>query len=320
SQNNDRPLDESERNWLLAAANRVMAFSQNGPLQVKINDNVIAEIDLRGILSANPVDGTTINITDPGIKVKGDLVGLGGMYYYPSFFGADNTTQVVESWNWLLSQLKTPKEELEVMIEGYCVMDFIFSGKNMPEMYRIMSLATDLKILYEMNMNIQSKISELSEKTKGNFRAFTRFNSKNNPEGITRIREIIYQLADLSAEVRLAVIAKRIGKDVQISKSPDLLIDGVRVEVKFDRGDGLDNDAFVNKLLKGLNQGGELIAIDTLDLNIKNTRSIKLTWLSITDLRSALETGSKAVKNGRKCVLLLSGSNKGYFGRLGLVH
>lgn len=104
SQNNDRPLDESERNWLLAAANRVMAFSQNGPLQVKINDNVIAEIDLRGILSANPVDGTTINITDPGIKVKGDLVGLGGMYYYPSFFGADNTTQVVESWNWLLSQ------------------------------------------------------------------------------------------------------------------------------------------------------------------------------------------------------------------------
>lgn len=313
-------MDKAEKDFLIAAANRVLAFSQNGPLQIKINDVVIAEIDLREILSANLVDGTTISLTDVGIKIKGDLIGLGGMYYYPHFFGADNAMQVVESWNWLMSQLKIPKEELEVMIEGYCIIDFIFTGRNMPQIYRMMSLAMDLKILQEMNIDVSSKISELNEKAKGNFRAFKKFNAKDDASSITRIREIINQLADLSTESRLAVIAKRMGKDVQIGKSPDLLIDNIRVEVKFDRGEGMDNNTFLNKLSKGFNQGGSMVAIDTMDLRVKNTEKIKLTWLPTTTLKNSLELGIKATKNGRKCVLLFSGSNKGYFGKLGLVH
>lgn len=313
-------MSEDERNWFLEAGKRTMVFSQRGPLQIKANDTVIVELDLRGILLVDPVTGITINIGEPGIKIKDDLVGLGGMYYRPSFFGANSTTQVVESWNWLLSKLKIPREDVETMIETYCVLEFIFSGKNMPELYRIMSLFTDLKILYEMSMDVQSKISELNEKIKGNFRSFTKLNSKNEPESILRIREIIHQLADLSTEVRLAVIIKKMGKEVQIGKSPDLLIDGIRVEVKFDRGDGLDNEAFITKLTKGLDQSGELIAMDTLDLRAKNGGKMKLSWLSTTDLKSALETGIQVVKNGRKCVLLFSGSTHGYFGRLGLIH
>jgi hypothetical protein len=157
-------MSAEEKNFLNAAANRVLAFSQNGPLHIKINDRVIAEVDLRGILFADVEKGTTINISEPGIKIKDDLVGLGGMCYYPPFFGADNPQQVIESWNWLSAQLKTPKDELETMIEGYAIMEFIFSGRNMPEIYRMMALANDLRTLHEMNVDVQSKISELSEK------------------------------------------------------------------------------------------------------------------------------------------------------------
>jgi len=41
SENVNKPFNEDERNWMLAAGNRVMAFSQNGPLHIKINDRII---------------------------------------------------------------------------------------------------------------------------------------------------------------------------------------------------------------------------------------------------------------------------------------
>ncbi|MGI0028973.1 MAG: hypothetical protein ACREAQ_04575 [Nitrososphaera sp.] len=61
-----------------------------------------------------------------------------------------------------------------------------------------------------------------------------------------RLNELTYQLSELSAESLRALIAKRAGMEVKLGESPDLLIDGVRVEEKFDRRDKMDLGAFAN--------------------------------------------------------------------------
>ncbi len=182
-----------------------------------------------------------------------------------------------------------------------------------------MSLVVDLKKLYDAGINIDKKITELSSKIKGNLRAFNKRKDNDAGPALFRIGLLTRELSDLSAEARLARFANAVGMDVKIQKSPDILIENVRVEVKFDRKDRMSDIGFSNKIKKGLKQKGSLVAIFTGTFERKKIRGMRITWLPNDSLLNALKQGISVCKNGKKCVLLFTGTNKGYFARLGLI-
>lgn len=315
------PIDEEAyKKWAIAAAKRILFFSQMQPQRFEIDGRLAIELDMRGIIAPNPDGhGTTIKLDEPGLKRRGELVGLGGSFFLPWVFGAKDADQAIESWNWLFSQATVPKQDLEFDLEMMYVLGFISRGIGGPEIFRIMGLATDLKQLHDMGVDVRRKVSEINQKIAGNVRAFKRLKDKRPAEAMFRIMELTYELSDLSAESRLALIAKINGMDVKMGKSPDLFIDGVRVEVKFDRRDEMDAGAFVNKLRKGFAQGGNLIVILTGDFRTKKIEGLNLTWMPMNTLNNLLKMAVKAAKNRRKCILLYTGTNKGYLGRLALL-
>lgn len=316
------PMDEDAiKKWAVRAGKRLVALSQMKPQLFSVGDRVIAEFDMTDMIEFGPEGhGTTIKLSEPGLKKKGELVGIGGWYGHPTFFGAKDADEAITSWKWLFDQAKVPRNDLEYDLEMVLVLGLISRGITGPEISLMMALANDLWRLNDMGVDVREKVGEVNEKITGNIRAYKRLKDKDKPQALYRVVEVMNQLSDLSAESRLALIAKNEGMKVEIGKSPDLFIDGVRVEVKFNRGRTMDAGALVNKLNKGLTQGGKLIVIRTGDFGKKRLVGVRLTWLPIQQVTNILEMGLKAVKNGRKCILLYTGTNKGYIGRLVLMN
>jgi len=315
------PIDKNHyKKWALRAANRVIYFSQMKPMKISIGDNLFALFDLSDIVKPNPDGiGTTIQIDVAGPKVREGLVGMGGMYYHPENIGAKNTREVIESWNWLFDRSNIPKTKLENFLEGLSVMHMISIGQNQMAIFYIMGLAVDLKQLYEMNVEIDRKITELTSKIKGNWRAFNKMKKKSNVLALKQFDDLTMSISDLLAETRLAKLAKEWGMNVKMDKSPDILIDDVKIEAKFDRRLWMKERAFENKIKKGLRQGGSLVAIFTGNFRIKKLKKIKLSWFTTEPLQVSLINAIKLCKKERKCVLLYTGTTKGFVGKVGLI-
>lgn len=306
--------------WATQAGNRVRFFSENGPLRIKANEVEIGLFDLRGIVRVNPDgNGTTIHLDDQGIRKRGELVGMGGFFVHPQSIGAKDADEVVHSWNWMFSKMTIKKEDLEAELEGTYIMTFLGSGIATPVIFNIASLALDLKRLDDRDVATKEKITEANRKIGGNVRAFNRFKDTKPFEALVRMLELTHQLSDMSAESRLALVAKTAGMDIKIGRSPDLMINDVRVEVKFDRKDRMDVGAFVNKVKRGISQGGMVLAIQTGDFESKKIQGVKLKWFPATHLQDTLRMAIQTARNGRRTLLLYAGTSSGYLGKVALV-
>ena len=315
------PIDKDHyKKWALDAGKRILLFSKMKPIRTTLGDDLLSIVDMKEFVQIeDDKNGTIINIGEPGLKTKEGLIGLGGNYFTPFYLGADNAKEVIDSWNWVFEYMEIPKKDFEQSLEFSYVLDFISSGKAETKIFKIMSLVVDLKKLYDAGINIDKKITELSSKIKGNLRAFNKRKDNDAGPALFRIGLLTRELSDLSAEARLARFANAVGMDVKIQKSPDILIENVRVEVKFDRKDRMSDIGFSNKIKKGLKQKGSLVAIFTGTFERKKIRGMRITWLPNDSLLNALKQGISVCKNGKKCVLLFTGTNKGYFARLGLI-
>jgi len=314
------PVDKEDyKRWALAAGTRIAHFSQADQIEITFDNQIVGRLDLREFIQINPNnDGTTIKLGKLGPKIKDGLVGLGGNYLNPYFLGAKDPQQVVDSWNWLFERMSVNKEDFEINLEFVYILDFIRTGKARETIFRIMSLAVDLQELDKIGVNTAQKISELSEKINGHLRSFKKYKNDQKGRALFQISLLTHALSDLFAESRLARFARASGYNVAMNRSPDLLIDNVRVEAKFDRSDELDEGSFLNKVQKGLKQKGELVAIFTNPQKIDITK-LKLTWFPLESLANSLKMGINTCKNGRKCILLYTTTNKGYFGRLAII-
>ena len=247
------------------------------------------------------------------------MVGIAGTYYHPKSIGAKNAKEVIESWNWLFSKNKFTKKEFEEFLEGMSILRMIMSGKNEVAIQHIMGLALDLKFLSDNNVNVEQKINELMSKIKGNWRKFNKLmNEGKEVYAEIHMRDMALTISDMQAESSLAKIAYQLDLQIEMKKSPDIIIDNIRVEVKNNRQLKIDSKQFENKLNKGLKQGGELVAIYT-DVKKKSHKDKKITWWASESISVALPMSIELCKKGRKCVLLFTGSMKGYFGRVGLI-
>jgi hypothetical protein len=244
-------------------------------LKVTGDGKNVAIYEFGDIIKPNPDwQGTTINLGATGPKIKDGLVGMAGAYIHPSMVGATSCESVVESWNWLFNQFKSDRAELETHIELAHILMFIGTGVYEMVLNRMMNLAVNLKTLHDRGIDAGEKISELDKKIRGNTKAFKQFKENDVGEGLIRLKVMIDQISDMLSESEIALVAIKNSMSVVLGKSPDLLIDGVRIEVKHFRTDRIDEGALSNKILEGLSQGGEVIAISSSSLRSKNCESL----------------------------------------------
>ena len=312
--------EEEYKKHAIAAGNRVLLFSKQS-LEWKINGKVAGMMDFRGIIIPDPnYNGTSVKLDTPGLKIKKDLVGFAGMYTHPYWIGAENVDETVKAWNWFFEQSKISHVQL-ALLEFYFIVQHIWTGYNLPQAFRMLSLIVDLYDLKQQGIDIKVKLSEINRKIKGNLRAAQKFDKKDKLESLMRLDALINQVSDAFAESRLARFAKSMNYNIQMSSHPDILVDGVRIEVKFDRKEfELSKNSLADDIEKGLKQNADLIAIFTADLRSKKIPNQKLNWFASSDLKTCFEMGLDTSKNGRKCLLLFTSSDKGYFGRLALFH
>ena len=102
-----------------------------------------------------------IFLGEEGLKIKGNLVGMGGFYYHPKIFWGINVKKVEESWNWFLKALEIDVWRFQSAIESSAILDFLFSGHEEGLILYFFSLVIDLYELNLENIDITSKIDEV---------------------------------------------------------------------------------------------------------------------------------------------------------------
>jgi len=293
----------------------MLFLSRAGPITLRLGKLTIAEFVFGEIIKVDPeAERTTIDLGSLGLKRRNGLVGMAGLYYHPVMFGAKNAEEAVESWHWLFNQLGWPIEEIETEIEISALIDFIFTGIADTSIFHILALATDIRRLNSLSVDVSSKISELRKQVKGHMRSSKRLRSRDKVGSVLRVAQLSHFIADLSSETRLAIVAKKSDHDVKLGKIPNLLIDGVGIEVKCLRA--VDDRADLsNRIVQGFKQSAQIVAVETGNMRKQKIADLQSTWLKVNHLETALDTVTLAAKNGRRCVLLFTGTSRGYLGR-----
>ncbi|MFX1537885.1 MAG: hypothetical protein ACFFDI_27145 [Promethearchaeota archaeon] len=290
-----------------------------------------------------------IDFGDVGLKRIGNLIGLGGFYYDADYYFAVSPEKVIEAWKWF--NIKTESnDDYWMAIEAETVWDFLrYNWRPFTMDYReslivsILSLVVDLRRLDSLKVDVTTKLSEIkNEKLRGNMETYRKLtdnefhnSAKSTKNAFLRIRKIRQELANLSAETRLAFFAKVKGFNVIISKSPDLLISKKKVEVKrpkvkfvnarkqADMNNGmlfLHEDKCVIEdisahIKKGFDQKADIVAIEVNHLEKRPISGFNSKWLGgIIGLEKALHN---AINYGKKgTVLLFKCRREGYQGRV----
>lgn len=306
--------------WATQAGSRVVGLSLTKSMTLTGYGTKLAIYEFADIIKVNPDwQGTTINLGETGPKIKDGLVGMAGAYLHPTLVGATSCEQVVDSWDWLFNQFKSDRAELETHIEFTHILMFISTGVYETVLNRAMTLAVYLKALHDRGIDVGEKISELNRKISGNMKAFRQLRATDTGEGLIRLKAMLDQISDTLSESEVALIAAKTGMKVVLGNSPDLMIDGVKVEVKHFRTEKVDEGALSNKMREGLAQGGEIIAISSPDLRPKNLRSVKLRWLPADRLSCSLMLATELAKKGKRCVLLYWPTNMGPIAKVAIL-
>lgn len=298
--------------WATQAGSRVLALSMTESIKIEGDGKTLAIYEFGKLIKVNPDgQGTTIQLGQTGPTIREGLVGMAGAYLHPSSVGAVSCEQVVDSWNWLFDQFKHDKKDFEEHIEGIHILTFISSGVYDTVLNRTMTLAVYLKSLHDGGVDVSQKVSELDKKIRGNMKASNHWKEMDSLESMIRVKTMMDQISDTLSESEIALVAAKNGMNVVPGKSPDLMIDGVRVEVKHFRTEKVDEGALSNKIREGLEQGGEVIAISSRSLRPKNLRDVKLKWLPADMLSGALMLAIELAKKGKRCALLYCSTNRG---------
>jgi hypothetical protein len=306
--------------WATQAGSRVIGLSLMNSMTVTGDGKKLAIYEFGKIIRVNPDgQGTTINLGETGPMIKEGLVGMAGAYLHPSMVGAASCEQVVDSWNWLFDQFRHDKKDLEAHIEGMHILTFIASGVYDTVLSRTMTLAVCLKSLNDMGIDVIEKVTELNRKIIGNMRAFRQLQETDIAGGMARIKIMMDQISDALSESEIALLSAKAGMKVALGKSPDLMVDDIRVEVKHFRTGKVDEGALSNKIREGLSQGGQIIAISSNNLKEKNLRDIKLKWLPLDTLTGALMLATEFARKGKKSVLLYATTNRGPIAKVALI-
>lgn len=284
------------------------------------------EIDKKGLLS--------INIGPIGLKRKNDFVGIAGFYYKPSYFGCKDVTTFIDSWNWFLKKVSINEEEFTQLLEASSIIHLLIVGFDEGLIFYLFALIHDLFLLNSLHVDVEQKILEIRRKIMGNLRSYSKWKNKKISEGFKRIQFLKSDLANLSSESGLAIFAKLQGFSVKMGISPDLVIEQKKIEVKnrvtpqrmivvglsetpdIVEHNNLDN--LKNSFDRGLKQKPDIVAIEVSNLDKREVKGYKLTWMARGNLKKILRNTLDFTKKG-KLVLLFMVNDKEVSGRLVII-
>jgi hypothetical protein len=276
--------------------------------------NKIAEFNVGQLFSINHEDGRLqIDFGQNGLKVKGDLVGLGHILYAPWLLGARNVQDVLDSWNWVLKETHVKEETLQMAFEVSSLFGLLVTGCDEGENVHFLSLLVNLHKLHLDGLDTTPKIEEFGLQIRSHVRKFDKLIGKKPWQAIAKAESLRRYLSNVSSECLLARVAQKAGYAVKLGKHPDLTISSKRIEVK-----KLSSYNLSNPINEGLRRNPDIIAIEVNSLEKRNIKGHKARWLGRGNFINVLKT-ALAFGNHRNCVLLFAGTKQGLKGRLVLL-
>ena len=251
-----------------------------------------------------------VNLGPYGLKTDGNLVGLSHMLYSPSFIGAKNVQEVLDSWNLLLKRIQVSEEDLQIALEACSLSVLLASGIEKSEDVFFFSLIVDLHQLDLNGIDITPKTEEFGHQIRGNLREYEKLKDRNFWKGIIKIESLREYLSNVSWECRLARIANNYGFKVKFGKHPDLTINNKTVEVK-----NLRSYSLSNPINEGIKHHPDIIAIKVKSLIQRDIPNRKNTWLGTSDLKETIKTAVTCGKDGN-IVLLFTTTTETPKGRI----
>jgi hypothetical protein len=308
---------------LKATILRILNFSrQKQPLVVKKNGEVLFEFNIGELIHLDK-GKLNIDLGEVGLKTKGNLVGMSGVYYNPKIFWGGETQNVINSWNWLVRAIGLDEQTFQNAIESEAVIEFLFTGHEEGLVFYFFSLIVDLYELNSLNIDVSAKISELRKQVRNHIRKYEKLKDRDITQAFFRIANLRLYLANISSECRLARLGKLYGFDVKLAIHPDLTINNKKIEVKRVRSKYLiPKPAYAipltnlsNPIKRGLKQNADMIAIQANNLKKRKIKNLKATWFARDRLKNVLKT-ALTYKGKAKPIVLFQGTDKGYFGRM----
>jgi hypothetical protein len=291
-----------------------------------------------------------IKIFEPsGLKRIDDLLGMAGFYYDAEYYWETTPETVINAWKWFSEKIQASDNYWDAL-EIDTVRDFLDSNWNpLPSpmtnvsrdtlVLHILSLVIDLHALENMGVDTRNKLSEIKIHMKGHIRKYKRLsnniefssNYKVSRNAMSRVTNLRIILANVSAEARLARLAKQYGLNVILGVHPDLIINGKKVDVKkpvdkyiiptnrdfltpiLEESSVIEN--LSNHIKEGFKQNVDIVAIKVNHLDKRTIKGFKTKWLTqIIPLKSAIQNAINYHKKG--IVLLFMQNSKGFFGRV----
>ncbi len=274
---------------------------------------------------------------------EGNLVGLSGFLFDTNFYWATTPENMIKAWDWF-NQAVGWNNDYWYNICLDIIRDFFDNNWNVVEneikdssIVDILSLIWYLYNLYLLGVDTSSKISEIKMQSKGRARKFEKLVAKTefkydyrfSRKAMKEISDIRETLAHLAYEIKLALLAKCYGFNVELSAHPDVIINGKLVEVKKPveryippQGHGLTFiyresaiiESLSNSVDEGFRQNADVVAISVNHLDDRPIKGYKTNWQKEEKLRNAL---THALCYATKDVILLfKQTNDGYFGRI----
>jgi len=309
---------EEELNEIELRKNIWKALIEKKPRILKDeNGKTIAEFNVGKLFK---LDKQTIHVDfgSIGLKTRKNLVGLGHILYNPEIFGASNTQEVVDSWNWVINKIKVSEEALQMALEACSLSMLLLTGVEEGTDISIFSLFVNLHKLDSLGIDTKTKIVEFGRLIKGHVRNFGKFENTNIWRSLLITQKLRKHLSNLSSECLLALLAKSYGYTVRLEKNPDLKIADKGVEVK--RANSRNLSSAIDSAKK---QPHDIIAIevDTLDeieIPYYTAPAYESTWLRVGNLRDVLDTALDIRYDG-DVILLFMVTFEGLKGRIMLL-
>ena len=186
------------------------------------------------------------------------MVGLGGMFFDPTFIGANNSEEAITAYGWLLKRLSgfdrfTQHVSILKLTQGLLTGSWCFW---IAELLRLACMLHSVKDV----SGLSNKVHELDVKV---FKYYRRQKVLNSKKLASHLKEI----SSITAELAMASAFSRIS-DVRLHglKGPDFYADGFGVEVRrIGTCYNIDTRKLWNKILKAAREEirqGEIICLD----------------------------------------------------------
>jgi hypothetical protein len=296
---------------------RIKQLKKRDGIETRINSHLVAIDYLNECFELNEEEDK-FQVINNGMSMNEKFICYAGQCVLPHIsLSARDPKEVIEAWTWFVTQCDLDVDEFTNLIERTSLLSYIFGRTPYSIPFKIIGLTVDLYRLNSVGVDTAPKIRKLKRDIRSHMKkAEKQVTSLIQSE---KIVPLLNFLEDIASETHLGILAKRVGyNDIELGESPDLLVHGVKIEVKHPNVN--TKSAICRNIDRGLSKA-QVVAIDHLKFERKwldsyNAENI----LGEQALEYALKSAINMAKRNKKCILFFGNKFEnmkfGYVGRL----